>query len=281
MSSLPVLPNMLIPERLKKLNDHLIETTGCFAFLKTDQVLFSPAPQSWQDAFTIFSIGLYAVYHDFGCNFLRFPLDDDFCPNEMPKPHNHRNHIDMLNREIRTNLAHGLLLSSQRTNLQIKLANYLVGNVHDPKTNDWPNYINQLSETHWRQITEHLIEDSNSLYSFLLKWGDTWAKHPNQLPKLRAQFASSKDYFLNSFNERICRPLLLIHGVNPRDISKYISKNSNYIRRWQTALSQAYLSGTTPPDKLIQKLDILISQELQPTQKSSLDIAAQFDLVLD
>ena len=87
MSCLPVLPRMLQPDRLKQLNEHLVDTTGCFAFLKTDQVLFSLTPQQWQDAYTVFGVGLYAVYHDYGCRFLySILLSDDFCPDTLPKP---------------------------------------------------------------------------------------------------------------------------------------------------------------------------------------------------
>jgi len=269
---------MLQPDRLKQLNDHLVDTTGCFAFLKTDQVLFSPTPQFWQNAYTIFGIGLYAVYHDYGCKFLRFfLLDDKFCPDTLPKPARYRTHIDTLNQDIRTNLAHGLLLPSQRINLQRKLANYYL---QDSKQDSsiWPDYINQLTEEQWMRITQRLIADSNNLFCFLWAWGDEWAKDSNRLPELREQFVSYKNFFSSSFDDRVCRPLLLSYGIKPSTVVHYTSSTSqsSSINRWRQQLIQSYRSGKTHPEDLYYELNQLIRQELEPPKNSSIDIAAQF-----
>lgn len=278
MSPSPTLPYMLQPDRLKQLNDHLVETTGCFAFLKTDQVLFSQAPGLWQDAYTIFSIGLYAVYHDYGCKFLRsLLLSDELCPDTLPKPGSHRAHLDTLNQSIRTNLAHGLLHASQRAALQRKLSNYYLPSgsyAHDPS--DWPGYVNQLSEHQWMQITQRLTQDSDSLYQFLWSWGDEWAKEPGCLPGLRERFVSYTDFFANSFDDRVCRPILLEHGAKSFEVGLYTNKDSTYLKQWRQHLVQSYRGGKTQPEELYRELDRLIYQELTMPQHSSIDIAALF-----
>lgn len=278
MSDLPERPLMLQPDRLEQLNKHLVETTGCFAFLKTDQVLFSPRPQQWQDAYTIFSVGLYAVYHDYGCKFLySILLSDDFCPNTLPEPRRHRSHIDMLNRHIRTNLAHGLLNSFQREELQRKLFDYYL---RDPSRarDPWPEPINGLTEKEWMTITKKLIEDSNDLYYFLWSWGDEWAKNPESLPELRERFATYENCFADSVDGRICCPLLHSYGIKHSDISQYTNgkKQSAPINQWRQHLIEAYRKGMWHPEELYRELEKCIKEEVEPAKGSSIDIAAEF-----
>lgn len=278
MSCSPVVPHMLQPDRLKQLNKHLVDTTGCFPFLKTDQVLFSPSPNQWQDAYTVFGVGLYAVYHDFGCKFLYdIFLSDDFCPDTLPKPIKHRYHVSVLNRDIRTNLAHGLLYPFQRTKLQRKLFGYYLQN-HRQVPDVWPDYVNQLTEQDWMQITQHLVKDSNDLYNFLWSWGDEWAKDPEHLPELQEQFVTYGDYFANSFDDRVCRPLLYNCGVAQPDIFQYTKGNGQTapIDRWRHQLIEAYRSGKRNPEELCYELEKYISRELEQPRQSSIDIAAEF-----
>lgn len=281
MTPSPSLPYMLQPDRLKQLNDHLVDTTGCFAFLKTDQVLFSPSPRQWQDAYTVFGVGLYAVYHDFGCRFLRFILlSDELCPDALLEDLNrHRLHVDTLNHDIRTNLAHGLLHPLQRTKLHRKLvSHYLQDGGRPPLPNRWPDYVNQLTEQQWMQITRRLVADSNSLYDFLWSWGDEWARDAGRLPELRERFVSHQGCFANSFDDRICRPLLLSYGVRPSAVAQYTRSNGRTasIDQWRRQLVQSYRNGKNRPEELYNELERLIRREFEPPRASSIDIAAQF-----
>lgn len=281
MSLLPALPYMLHPDKLKQLNEHLVNTTGCFAFLKTDQVLFSPAPQQWQDAYTVFGVGLYAVYHDFGCKFLYSLLSDEFCPDMLPNPASHRRHVNALNREIRTNLVHGLLYPFQRKGLQRKLVNYyLQGGSHAQLLHEWPDYVNGLTEQQWMQITQRLVKDSNDLYDFLWSWGEEWAKKPDCLPELQERFVTYRDCFARSFDERVCHPLLRSCGVEYSDVQRYTKHKSNGqtvpIDLWRQQLIQSYRNGKRHPEELSFELEQLIKQEFKPPEKSSIDIAAEF-----
>lgn len=278
MNCLPVLPRMLQPDRLKQLNEHLVDTTGCFAFLKTEQVLFSLTPQQWQDAYTVFGVGLYAVYHDYGCKFLySILLSDDFCPDTLPKPNKHRLHVYTLNQDIRTNLAHGLLYPFQRIKLQRKLFGYYLQN-HPQAPGIWPDYVNQLTEQEWMQIAQRLIKDSDDLYDFLWSWGDEWAKTPEDLPELQEQFVTYRDYFANSFDDRVCRPLLRNYGVGQSDIFQYTRSNGQTapIDRWRQQLIEAYRNGKRHPEELCHELEQYIGRELEQSGQSSIDIAAEF-----
>lgn len=277
MSFSLALPKMLQSDQLRKLNKHLVDTTGCFALLKTDQVVFSPTPQQWQDVYTVLGVGLYAVYHDYGCKFLSsILLSDEFCPDTMPKPSCHRSHVNTLNRDVRTNLAHGLLYPFQRTGLRRKLVNYYLQG--DQLSDGWPDYINHLTEQQWMQITQSLVTDSNNLYDFLWSWGDEWAKNPKCLPALQEQFVTYRNYFANSFDDRVCRPLLLNYGVEPSAVIRYTKSNGSTapIDRWRQQLIQSYRNGKNSPEELCWELEQLIGQEFEISGKSSIDIAAEF-----
>lgn len=278
MNGSPVLPRMLQPNQLKRLNEHLVDTTGCFAFLKTDQVLFSSEPQQWQDAYTVFGVGLYAVYHDYGCNFLSILLSDDFCPDALPKPDKHRTHVRVLNENIRTNLAHGILYPHERAILQHKLFGYYLPN--DSRVSDtWPDYVNQLTEQDWMQIVQRLVRDSDALYDYLWSWGKERAKDPDYLPELQERFVTYKDWFAYSFDDRVCRPLLVDNGIRQREIRQYTNSNNDQtapIDRWRQQLIEAYRNGKKHPEKLCDELEQCIKREFEKHGQSSIDIAAKF-----
>lgn len=270
MSNGPVLPRMLQKEQLDFLNAYLVEKTGCFAFLKTDQVLFSVNPRSWQDAYTIFSIGLYVVYHDYGCRFLyNLLLSDALCPAELPFPKRFRSHVMIVNRKMRTNLAHGLFTQKNRISLQRHLMSYLPPEGRAGNPNNWPDFINHLPEQGWESITRRLINDSNALYQYLLDWGKHWADHPDDLPALREKFVSYENHFNYSFDDRICRPLLLECGVESDEIKRYTNKDSSDLAKWRKNLSAYYRGGMTSPEKLYSQLSSLIQESVNPTEKSS------------
>ena len=274
MSDLPILPRMLQKDQLELLNKHLVDKTRCFAFLKTDQVIFSFRPQSWQDAYTIFSIGLYAVYHDYGCKFMcKLLLSEDLCPAELPVPQKHRTHVMVVTQQIRTNLAHGLFNLKERTKLQQELRGYLPTNGRKYNPHVWPDFVNQMHEQDWREITRHLTTASDELYNYLWDWGDAWSKHTEQLSTLQNKFVSYKDYFANSFDERIFRSILIACGANPKTLNRYLARGSKYITNWRGKLLKSYRSGTRSPEELYKQLSNLINESVNPPEKSSLDIA--------
>ena len=270
-------PLFLQADQLKKLNDDLVAKTGCFAFLKTDQVLYATAPRSWQDAYTIFVVGLYAVYHDFGCKFLRILLEDSFCPEELSFPGHSRRHLDVVVRDMRSGVAHGIISPSQRIKVQRQLAGYYLNyKATSVSPEQWPAFINDLSEDDWACITNRLIQDSDQLFQYLERWADSWAKHPDELSQLKDRF-SNHPYFTGSFDDRICRPLLTVCGVPSRDVFQYTNPNAAALHQWRRQLVAAFLSGSvTHPTGLYRELERIIRDHVSPSEQTSSDIAARY-----
>lgn len=276
MIDLPRVPLFLQPGMAAILNDKLIRETGCFAFLKTDQVAFSLSPQSYQDAFISFSISLYALYHDFGCHFLAILLSDQFCPPSVDrgKLRKCRTHVWALNSVIRSNLAHGQFEIESRIRLQNMLAGYYIHSQHiGVSANKWPDFTNSLAQTQWKSATTTMINDSDLVYHSLEEWADEWAKNPTFPDDLRNRFASDTR-FLASFDDRICRALVLKHNdaVDPRQYFSY-EDTSAAIYTWRRVLQNDFLSKKIiKPEELYIELDQLIDKTVNPPAQTSLSI---------
>lgn len=280
MTDLPRVPLFLQPGRAAALNDKLVRQTGCFAFLKTDQVAFTLSPKSYQDAFISFSIGLYALYHDFGCYFLQMLLSDQFCPSSIDTGGlvRYRTHVSVLNRDIRSNLAHGLLELEPRIRFQKKLAGYYLHSEYTGvSAEQWPDFVNNLTQEQWKSITATLIADSDRIYHFLERWADEWAKDSDSLDGLRNRFATDTR-FSGSFGDRICRSLIRKHN-NVVDPGQYISysNTSASIYTWRSTLQNDFLSGKiTRPEELYKHLDQMIDKTVNPPAQTSLSIAERY-----
>lgn len=270
------LPLFLQSEKVAALNDTLVQKTGCFAFLKTDQVLFSTMPESWQDAFTVIVVGLYAVYHDFGCGYLGLILDDAMCPTTFSYSSREKRHITEIS-DLRANIAHGVLHLPQRVSCQ-KL---FFGKKCFPRPemqisyNQWPDYLNALTEDAWEKIVTRLINDSNQLFHYLEQWADTWARDSAKLAWLKRQFCNDSR-FIYSIDARICRPILEANGVSKRKIKGYLSRNSKELIQWQKKLQSDFLNGSiSSPKGLYEELEQIIFSFVTPMPQTSLNIGAQ------
>ncbi len=271
------LPLFLQSEKVAGLNDSLIQKTGCFAFLKTDQVLFSTMPESWQDAFSVVVVGLYAVYHDFGCKYLRLILDNKLCPATMPSAVKEIRHLDDIS-TFRANIAHGILPLTQRISCQKLFYDW---NCFPPvethiSYNQWPDYLNALTEDDWAKIVTRITDDSNQLFHYLEQWADTWAGDSSKLIWLRKEFGED-DRFSHSIDSRICKPILDANGVSNRRIKGYLRQNSQELNQWRDQLKSYFLNGSiSSPQDLYQELERIIHSFVTPIPMSSSNIASQF-----
>lgn len=215
-------PLLLFQNNQLELNNKLQVKTGCFLFLRTDDVIPGLALNSFPafdvkttdpskpslTAFVEIIIGLYAVYHDFACQFWKALLSDALCPKGMEQNRlkQHRAHINSII-ELRQEIAHGSLKARFKDDKllkclkkQMEIANRgLPWAGNDPS---WPHYMEQMGEEDWASVVKVLADSSNKLYHFLVEWAEAWDKliqSGEESP--RVLFATSDD-FAKSFDNR-------------------------------------------------------------------------------
>ena len=71
------LPILFDREKQEALNNALLTKTGCFLFLKTEEIIPGFTPSTYSDAFFEIVIGLYIVYHDLACLYWKLLLNKD------------------------------------------------------------------------------------------------------------------------------------------------------------------------------------------------------------
>jgi len=172
------LPKFLQYDKLKNLNDAILSRTGCFAFLKTEQVSFvdnSNSPKSARDAFMAFSVGLYILYYDYGkalCKILLDYSDKIHVGIEKTELSSKRTHVNDLTKIFRHNTTHGSFFSEKRLNFieTIYASRYLDLINNHSIDSDWTQFIRDLSDIQWEKIVNKLTKDADGLYDFLNDW---------------------------------------------------------------------------------------------------------------
>jgi hypothetical protein len=273
MMTKPSLPLLLQPGLAQLLNRRLVDKTGCFAFLKTDLIIPFKRPASYHDAFLVYVVGLYALYHDYGCQFLPLLLSDKMSHPLMVRRSLHviRRHIEDVNSYLRPNVAHGVYEIEERTKMQTRISNYYLQAADTGLSSQkWPEFLINLTDDHWEIITRRIINDSNKLYHFLEQWADAWgAETITARQGLKNDFARDEG-FRRSFNARICTHIIKQCGLGV-DSQKFYK---GWLSNWQQELCQEFLSEKAcTPDALYQSLWRLIEKAVNPPADSSTDIA--------
>ena len=253
-----MLPRFLNHADLIALNEDLWRKTGCFAFLRPHSLLIHAENRTYRDQFMLLSIGLYVVYHDFGCQYLDFFLDDSNCPPSLPYPYGHRQHKNVILNTLRPAVAHGLLGDGAKNSFWTEIAKHYIQTL-TPKQQGWSEYVDTVTEDQWEAATDRLKFDADTFYDFLVAWGD------NHNANLRMQFAQS-NRFRYSINRRVCESILKENGVSNKDLNKFLSSSTNpnpNIDKWRNILGIEYGNGVIKTaDELYDRLCILINTDV-------------------
>lgn len=264
-----VLSRFLDHADLVALNQLFMEKTGCFAFLRPHPLLICATHGTWQDRFVLLCTALYVVYHDFGCKYLDFFLDDENCPRGTPYPDKHRRHKNAVLKTLRPSMVHGLLGDTAKNSFWTRIANYYIPTLSSKR--GWLECVNTVTEGQWESAVARLKDDADSFYDFLAVWADN--KNTDQ----REQFARS-DFFRNSIDERVCTVILKeLKVFKAIDLKRYLANKTD----WQNTLCDEYANGTLQTsDDLYNRLYMLIASDVQKdtpaTNTASSQIAKTF-----
>lgn len=177
-------PKLLYKENQEALNKVLLEKTGCFMFLRTDDVFPGIIPQKASDAFIEIAVGLYVVYHDLACRFWEVLLAESMLPTGIQQFSltSHKKHIQSINKTLRQQIAHGSLKARPPENdvLRDALEELMNSSSHtppwSPRQPQWPQYMKEMSEEDWQIVVDKLTKRSDGLISFLEEWANAWEK---------------------------------------------------------------------------------------------------------
>lgn len=281
MTTTPPVPLFLQSGMAESLNRQLIEHSGCFAFIKTDLVSPFKTPASSHDAFAAYVVGLYALYHDYGCQFLRLLLTEKMSPPGMdraPLPELIQ-HIDDIELILRPNVTHGIFPITERIRMQTRISShYLLCADTGASVEQWPEFITTLSDTHWTSATQCLVRDSDHLYRYLEQWAEAWKTEPLESQHDLKKTFAQEDKFGRSFDLRICSTIA--EQCRPSvKLKRYYNHPRNGRDYWHHELRQCFLNGSAvTPEALYRLLYSLVDRAVNPPTVSSVIIAKKYGL---
>ncbi len=259
-------PMILVPGKLEEINKYVLDRTGCFAFLVSDRGWNYSEPTTGKGAVELWSVALYVVYHDYGCKYLKFILDQNNKPNTDIDDllYRSRRHKRTIERILRTNVAHGGLDS------------YVPGELKKIFFARENTPIDQLSDKKWFSVAERIRQESNDLVDAIYKWADGYQKSGQNI---RNRFSRS-DEFKKSIDSR------LMFDTLDNDFCKGYERRANTIiekdleqapkeklASWGEEVSSLFLDETLrTPEDIIRHLKKLLYDIHNPMQPSSIDI---------
>jgi len=180
-------PVILTPGKIEEINEYVLNKTGCFAFLVSDERWLYSEPKTGKGAFELWSVALYAVYHDYGCHYLNFILDSNNSPEITLNDLLFRSsrHKRTVERVLRTSVAHGVLDSFSFREVK---------RIFFPGEEDFES----ISDENWIKAAEKIRQESDDLVDTIIKWADGYNNDFN----IRKKFGASEQ-FKRSIDSRV------------------------------------------------------------------------------
>lgn len=282
-------PKILIPDTIKKVNEHLLKKTGCFAFLISDMQWIYSEPKSGKEAFELWSVALYTIYHDYGCDYIKYILDeshspDAYMPGDLKKC---KRHVDDVVKIFRNNIAHGIFDSCSREKMQRLVFKY-------DKTIQVDD-IDQLTDDQWLHVANRLKDDSDFLVDTLYEWADKFDKSPIpvSVSKPRLKFGESPNFTVSISERVVFDSLDKDYSSSQLQSARKIlddafqkgggNKNSlDTLTEWQNMIQRDFLDEKIKcPDDIIKILRNCLYEIHNPPSRSSVEIAAAHGFSFD
>lgn len=155
--SIPI-PNLLQNQIARELNTKMLTNNQSFVFLGEPEVMINRTPSTFAEAFDMYIIRLYVLYHDYGMKFLE-------CYGNVSLKHSYILHIRFVN-SCRALLGHSTdPMQSERVYNSLK--KHYFRNDASFRYNDWQDFWENAPESHWERLVEQIVKDSNSVMKYL------------------------------------------------------------------------------------------------------------------
>lgn len=152
------IPKLLQDHIARDLNTKMLTNNQSFVFLGEPEVMINRAPSTFTEAFDMYIIRLYVLYHDHGMKFLE-------CYGNVSSIYSHILHIRFVNC-CRAALAHSND-PLQSEHIYYSLKNYFFKNDVSFQYNDWQDFWENATESHWEKLVNRIVKDSDSVMKFL------------------------------------------------------------------------------------------------------------------
>ena len=267
-------PEILTPGKLDEINNYVLAKTGCFAFLVPNDGWHYSEPKTGKGAVELWAVALYAIYHDYGCRYLKFILNINNKPNsaltnQLVRSYKHMNNIQSV---IRTNVAHGTLdeYSIQR------FRNVYFNSVDS---------IDSITEEQWNLLAEKIKKESDELVEVLYKWADGYCDSNSNI---RTIFGRSDD-FKRSIDKRLmfdtldndfCTSRRSLRAKKILEDNPHDSPDSA-INRWKEDISNLFLRNEIhSPQDVLSQLRMYLYEIHNPISSSSASVGQRFGFSL-
>lgn len=276
-------PKILVSGKMREINDYLLKKTGCFAFLLDDHLQWEYAkPQNAKEAFEIWSIALYVVYHDYGCYYLKYLLSDENVMiteirSQVKRSRDH--YYDIVNC-FRGNFAHGILDGQSRHEMTA-----LINKRYLKRSKEFKE-LDKFTEEDWKDVAGQLKRRADELYDTLGLWADTYDKSKFKDYLSAKECFGKSDWFRMSVCERV-----LFESLD-KDIRKGKDENARSILdnhagnahkslndtllEWQNIIQSEFLDDKIKTDQdILNRLKELLEEVYEPVIVSSVDVASE------
>ena len=274
-------PLFLVEGNAKAINDKMLKNAGHFCFLKTDDVaLVNQNPTSYREAFSMYVIRLYCLYHDYGKNYLwyslnenggRFPFYNAGTEDKViaKSVRECKKHLNVVNEIFRPNIVHGILEDNQRNEYMGQLNAY--GTNSKAVSMIWPQFVEQLPEKEWRMIVQRLVKEADECYRLLENLAQMWeGVTEEERRENRKRFAESGE-FASSIDFQLCYGICRAEELE----DKGVIKEEDRLEKWRKILADDFLAGRADtPEKLYKGLRRVIRKDCGSL--SSAEIGARY-----
>lgn len=283
-------PKILQSGELKKINDYIYDKSGCFAFLLSNVQWAYSEPESGKEAFEKWSVELYTIYHDFGCEYLKYILSDGnvLDSNLKAKLKESKRHVNNVIKVFRNNFAHGIFDVQSREQMKDIVSRYYVKRNSNQNQQD---YFSALTDEDWRGAAKRLRDESDALVKNLYEWADEMADAATIL-NAREIFGRSS-HFKNSISRRVVygsldkefsrngSPAIVIldQSLNETDLHK----NSDCkLQEWRNTIQEQFLNmKLKTSEDIIRKLNEFLYVVHNPMEESSVAVGNRCGFSLD
>lgn len=215
------IPKLLQDHIARDLNTKMLTNNRSFVFLGEPEVMINRAPSTFTEAFDMYIIRLYVLYHDYGMKFLE-------CYGNVSSIYSHIPHIRFVN-SCRAVLAHSNdPFQSERVYNSLK--NHYFKNDVSFQYNHWQDFWENATESHWEKLVNQIVTDSDSVMNYLDNVASQKQNYETDCKNISEIFTKTRVYSETFSNgEKVDVYIKSLNSRFLKQICQQLKRNSSWI----------------------------------------------------